>query len=487
MAMTMDRPTRPRLAQIATSSSYTHSYSAPSPSRKPNDSDPSTHTANSMRSYMTSRNRQVYEPSSQASPRTPARSISLNSPGLSEDVESGVIEDNASAHTPRRLPSTSSLRRVSSIEMTRESTGASVMTSASAFASASASSNLPYAYGVYSPFSTPPTKPRPEMAPRRVTSPLPAVPSPTTPQTTVYKTHRFAPFSPDIEAQAYPVNTQDADDEWSSPLQNLSGERRSSGMSRPTSPSPPASPMPLTPYTPAHRVVLGGIVSTPGPGEEDWDEKQELSIEVPGIVLTEPHNPTRIPSPPPKHILLLPPTSLTLPIPQEKPDSTSLASSHLSGTSTPSRPGSPTSSCGLFARRPSLLSLTSALSSLGGKDEDDLSIPLPITGSSGIGGVVGVGGDGRRVSISASPSRVYSPVFADLINGQTRLQAQRRQTCGVGANTLRTLFVLVLCILVAVHFWMDTLVEWGNPFEGAITTTAARMGVGRGGGVEALR
>ena len=98
-----------------------------------------------------------------------------------------------------------------------------------------------------------------------------------------------------------------------------------------------------------------------------------------------------------------------------------------------------------------------------------------------------MGGDGRRVSISASPSRVYSPVFADLINGQTRLQAQRRQTCGVGANTLRTLFVLVLCILVAVHFWMDTLVEWGNPFEGAITTTAARMGVGRGGGVEALR
>ena len=58
-------------------------------------------------------------------------------------------------------------------------------------------------------------------------------------------------------------------------------------MSRPTSPSPPASPMPLTPYTPAHRVVLGGIVSTPGPGEEDWDEKQELSIEVPGIVLSK--------------------------------------------------------------------------------------------------------------------------------------------------------------------------------------------------------
>ena len=47
--------------------------------------------------------------------------------------------------------------------------------------------------------------------------------------------------------------------------------------------------------------------------------------------------------------------------------------------------------------------------------------------------------------------------------------------------------MLVLCILVAVHFWMDTLVEWGNPFEGAITTTAARMGVGRGGGLEALR
>lgn len=90
----------------------------------------------------------------------------------------------------------------------------------------------------------------------------------------------------------------------------------------------------FTPAAPSRReVIMGGLVS-PGPlveGEE-YDEKRGMSIEVPGIVLStcpsqlytmliglaEPHCeltlPSRAPSPPPKSILLLPPTSLSLPI-----------------------------------------------------------------------------------------------------------------------------------------------------------------------------
>lgn len=62
---------------------------------------------------------------------------------------------------------------------------------------------------------------------------------------------------------------------------------------------------------------MGGLVS-PGPRSStergDYDEKRGMSIEVPAIVLTAPHCPSRTPSPPPKSILLLPPTSLPLPI-----------------------------------------------------------------------------------------------------------------------------------------------------------------------------
>ncbi|KAK1921550.1 hypothetical protein DB88DRAFT_512825 [Papiliotrema laurentii] len=68
---------------------------------------------------------------------------------------------------------------------------------------------------------------------------------------------------------------------------------------------------------------MGGLVSRTPRGDEeegfDFEEpRRQGSIEVPGIVLTEPipDLPPRTPSPPPKSILLLPPASL--PIPSEK-------------------------------------------------------------------------------------------------------------------------------------------------------------------------
>ncbi|ORY31021.1 hypothetical protein BCR39DRAFT_102113 [Naematelia encephala] len=61
-------------------------------------------------------------------------------------------------------------------------------------------------------------------------------------------------------------------------------------------------------------VFMGGLVNHAEP-DSPLDEKRAMSIEVPGIVLTEPetHHP-RTPSPPPKQILLLSPTSLALPL-----------------------------------------------------------------------------------------------------------------------------------------------------------------------------
>jgi len=74
--------------------------------------------------------------------------------------------------------------------------------------------------------------------------------------------------------------------------------------------------------------MMGGLV-TPGSRRREvsgssssyFDDEEkglmEGSIEVPGIVLTEPtpDTPPRTPSPPPKQILLLPPTSLPIPHP----------------------------------------------------------------------------------------------------------------------------------------------------------------------------
>jgi hypothetical protein len=110
-----------------------------------------------------------------------------------------------------------------------------------------------------------------------------------------YKTHRFAI---DVEAQH---SAQD----YANPEAWMSTPRSSLTMSRPTSPtsptfaawgnggdgtytspSTPGSPLLGTPCTPTPRVVLGGLVSSPTPDDGAWDE-HELSIEVPGIVLSE--------------------------------------------------------------------------------------------------------------------------------------------------------------------------------------------------------
>ncbi|WVQ76033.1 hypothetical protein IAR50_005669 [Cryptococcus sp. DSM 104548] len=72
------------------------------------------------------------------------------------------------------------------------------------------------------------------------------------------------------------------------------------------------------------RIVMGAMVSvSPSPrsgsasgagkGYEEWEE--ECSLEVPGIVLTEPSHVDPRPRPPPKQTVLLAPTSLPLPPP----------------------------------------------------------------------------------------------------------------------------------------------------------------------------
>ncbi|WVR04630.1 hypothetical protein IAU60_001641 [Kwoniella sp. DSM 27419] len=77
---------------------------------------------------------------------------------------------------------------------------------------------------------------------------------------------------------------------------------------------------PSTPRTPiGQRIVMGAYVSTP---QGTMDDLQG-SLEVPGIVLTEPPRKAtpRLPSPPPKHVVLLAPVSL--PIPPSSPSSLS--------------------------------------------------------------------------------------------------------------------------------------------------------------------
>ncbi|WWC59471.1 uncharacterized protein I303_102027 [Kwoniella dejecticola CBS 10117] len=111
-----------------------------------------------------------------------------------------------------------------------------------------------------------------------------------------------------------------------SPTSIRTPSRRSSTSSTSSSESSSAS-SPKTPATP--KIIMGAMVFTSEPrskmkmsytasGEETEDEEcdvGEMSLEVPGIVLTEPpRQPTpRLPSPPPKQVVLLAPCSLPLP------------------------------------------------------------------------------------------------------------------------------------------------------------------------------
>ncbi|WWC67951.1 uncharacterized protein I206_101870 [Kwoniella pini CBS 10737] len=99
--------------------------------------------------------------------------------------------------------------------------------------------------------------------------------------------------------------------------------RRSSTSSTSSTESSSSYSSPKTPSTP--KIIMGAMVFTPEPrskvginGEDTEDEEcdvGEMSLEVPGIVLTEPpRQPTpRLPSPPPKQVVLLAPCSLPIP------------------------------------------------------------------------------------------------------------------------------------------------------------------------------
>nr|XP_019047162.1 hypothetical protein I302_03769 [Kwoniella bestiolae CBS 10118]OCF26092.1 hypothetical protein I302_03769 [Kwoniella bestiolae CBS 10118] len=106
-----------------------------------------------------------------------------------------------------------------------------------------------------------------------------------------------------------------------SPPLSFTPTRRSSTSS---TTSTAALDSPRTPSTP--KIIMGAMVFTPEPksmsgggnGESESEDEEwegEMSLEVPGIVLTEPpRQPTpRLPSPPPKQVVLLAPCSLPLP------------------------------------------------------------------------------------------------------------------------------------------------------------------------------
>lgn len=334
------------LAQIASSSSYGHSFSAPSTSstRTPHNSDPSAHgpspapapPSERMQSWRYPRaapaslSNSHRNASASAETYSPSGGcVSLDSPALGDDAsaeparETGMGMDtgmDVDMYAPRRVP-------VKAVEMERDY----MSDTAPNFGSCKPPMERPVPCTPYRPAHSEPVRRVPSPVPRITTSPPTSTPTPpscssptptyTSPASTVispapvlatrYKTHRFAI---DVEAQTSPSDYANPD-AWMSMSMSMatppsrsrspsdrctqrdrSRERRSSGERYSSdieshgssmSPSPPGSPMPLTPATPApaHRVVLGGIVSSPRMEDGEWDDG-ELSIEVPGIVLS---------------------------------------------------------------------------------------------------------------------------------------------------------------------------------------------------------
>ncbi|WVF69802.1 hypothetical protein IAT40_004581 [Kwoniella sp. CBS 6097] len=126
-----------------------------------------------------------------------------------------------------------------------------------------------------------------------------------------------------------------------SPTQRRSSTSTSSSTSRSRSDSDSfsssSSSAPGTPRTPSEkssRIVMGAYVSSP----EGTIDDLEGSLEVPGIVLTEPPKPAtpRLPSPPPKQVVLLAPVSLPIPTSPKIPTHVSLSSRDLKSFSSPS-------------------------------------------------------------------------------------------------------------------------------------------------------
>ncbi|WVQ98049.1 hypothetical protein IAU59_005171 [Kwoniella sp. CBS 9459] len=97
---------------------------------------------------------------------------------------------------------------------------------------------------------------------------------------------------------------------------NSTSSNSSNGSESPTTPSTPR-----TPSEQSSRIVMGAYVSSP----EGTVDELEGSLEVPGIVLTEPPKPAtpRLPSPPPKQVVLLAPVSLPIPTSPTTPHSLS--------------------------------------------------------------------------------------------------------------------------------------------------------------------
>ena len=334
------------LAQIASSSSYGHSFSAPSTSstRTPHNSDPSAHgpspahapPSERMQSWRYPRPApsRVGHSHHNAAASVEAYSpgggcVALDSPALGDDASAEAAREtgmgtgmgmDVDMYAPRRVP-------VKAAEMERDY----MSDTAPNFGSYKPPMERPAPCAPYRPTYSEPVRRVPLPVPRITTSPptsdspspscssatpastSPAIPviSPAPILATRYKTHRFAI---DVEAQTSPSDYANPD-AWMSMSMSMatppsrsrsssdrytqrqsSRERRSSGERYSSdieshdnfmSPSPPGSPMPLTPATPApaHRVVLGGIVSSPRMEDGEWDDG-ELSIEVPGIVLS---------------------------------------------------------------------------------------------------------------------------------------------------------------------------------------------------------
>ncbi|TYJ51576.1 hypothetical protein B9479_007846 [Cryptococcus floricola] len=146
-----------------------------------------------------------------------------------------------------------------------------------------------------------------------------------------------------------------ASKQYASPF---SPTRRSMATSPPSPTSPTMSEMSEKSMRTPPRIVMGAMVST----SPKSDYEEECSLEVPGIVLTEPSHVDPRPRPPPKQTVLLAPTSLPLPPPGSSPYGHSSQSSISSKSKHQFSPaflsflhgGAPSSSSVLYAPGPGM-------------------------------------------------------------------------------------------------------------------------------------